>query len=117
MKPGSGPALRSRAIVIDNPPGTPPAQSGDLVLDALHDGRIGLAIVYCSSKARFAKLEPTLGMVAFPPELTVGPQYGLAVMKGAKPDSMLLALTILSPPGQKILAANGFRPVAGPDSP
>jgi ABC-type molybdate transport system substrate-binding protein len=54
-------------------------------------------------------------MVAFPPELTVGPQYGLAVMKAAKPEAMLLALTILSPPGQKILAASGFRPVTRPD--
>ncbi len=84
VRPGSGSTLRGRAVVIDNPPGTPPAQSGDLVLDALHDGRIGLAIVYCSSKARFAKLDPALSMVAFPPELTVGPQYGLAVMKGGE---------------------------------
>ncbi len=117
VKLGSGSALRNRAVVIDNPPGAPPAQSGDHVLDALHDGRIGIAIVYCSGKARFAKLDPTLGMLAFPPELTVGPQYGLAVMKAAKPEAMLLALTILSPPGQKILAASGFRPVASPDSP
>ena len=117
VRPGSGSTLRGRAVVIDNPPGTPPAQSGDLVLDALHDGRIGLAIVYCSSKARFAKLDPTFSMVAFPPSLTVGPQYGLAVMKDAKPEAMLLALTILSPAGQKILAAGGFRPVALPDAP
>jgi ABC-type molybdate transport system substrate-binding protein len=117
VKPGSGPALRSRAVVIDNPPGTPPPQSGDHVLDALHDGRISLAIVYCSSKARFAKLGPTLSMVPFPSELRVGPQYGLAVMKGAKPEALLLALIILSPAGQKTLAASGFRPVASPDSP
>jgi ABC-type molybdate transport system substrate-binding protein len=117
VKPGSGATLHGRAVVIDNPPGTPPAQSGDHVLDALHNGRISLAIVYCSSKARFAKLDPTLSMVPFPPELTVGPQYGLAVMKGAKPEALLLALTILSPAGQKILAASGFRPVTSPDSP
>ena len=116
VKPGGGPTLRSRAVVIDNPPGTPPPQSGDYTLDALRAGRIELAIVYCSGKARLAKLDPTLSMVTFPPDLTVGPQYGLAVMKAAKPEAMLLALTILSPPGQKILAANGFRPVASPDS-
>ena len=117
VKAGSGATLRSRAVVIDNPPGTPPSQSGDYTLDALRAGRIDLAIVYCSGKARLAKLDPTISMVTFPPDLTVGPQYGLAVMKAAKPEAMLLALTILSPPGQKILAANGFRPVASPDSP
>jgi ABC-type molybdate transport system substrate-binding protein len=29
VKPGSGSTLRSRAVVIDNPPGTPPSPSGD----------------------------------------------------------------------------------------
>ena len=115
LKPGSGGILRSRAVVIDNPPGTPPSPSGDYDLDALRGGRIDLAIVYCSAKARFAKLDPTLSMVTFPPELTVGPQYGLAVMKEARPEAMLLALAILSPLGQKILASNGFRPTALPD--
>lgn len=115
-RPGSGEALRSRAVVIDNPTGTPPSQSGDYTLDALRAGRIDLAIVYCSGKARFAKLDPTLNMVTFPPDLTVGPQYGLAVMKAAKPEAALLALTILSPAGQKILAANGFKPLGDPSS-
>ena len=115
VKAGSAQTLRNRAVVIDNPPGAPPAQSGDYYLDALRAGRIDLAIVYCSGKARFAKLDPSLAMIAFPPALTVGPQYGLAVVKNARPEAMLLALTILSPPGQKILAANGFRPVASPD--
>jgi ABC-type molybdate transport system substrate-binding protein len=117
VNPGSGATLCSRAVVIDNPPGAPPSQSGDHTLDALRAGHIDLAIVYCSGKARFAKLDATLSMVAFPSELTIGPQYGLAVMKATKPEAMLLALTILSPPGQKILAASGFRPVASPDSP
>lgn len=116
LKPGSGQALRSRAVVLDNPPGAPPSASGDYYLDALRDGRIGLAIVYCSGKGRYARLDPGLAMTPFPPELATGPQYGLAVMKDARPEGLLLALTILSPPGQKILAANGFKPVTEPDS-
>ena len=114
-RPGSGKVLRDRAVVLDNPPGAPPALSGDYYLDALRDGRVDLAIVYCSGKARYAKLDAALVMVDFPPELAVGPQYGLAVMKTAGPEAMLLALTILSPAGQKILAASGFKPVASPD--
>jgi hypothetical protein len=36
-------------------------------------------------------------------------------MTAARPEAMLLALTILTPAGQKILAANGFSPVTLPD--
>lgn len=115
-RPGSGQALRDRAVVLDNPPGAPPSPSGDYYLDAIRDGRIALAIVYCSGKGRYARLGPGLIMTPFPPELATGPQYGLAVMKDTRPGSLLLALTILSPAGQKILLAHGFRPVTAPDT-
>ena len=116
LRPGSGQVLRGRAVVLDNPPGAPPSPSGDYYLDALRDGRIDLAIVYCSGRGRYARLDPTLVMVNFPSELAVGPQYGLAVMKDTRPEAALLALTILSPPGQKILAGNGFKPIVLPDA-
>jgi molybdate transport system substrate-binding protein len=116
VRRGSGQVLRSRAVVLDNPPGAPPSPSGDYYLDALRDGRIGLAIVYCSGKGRYARLDPSLVMTPFPPELATGPQYGLAVMKDARPEGLMLALAILSPPGQKILANNGFKPVTEPDA-
>ena len=115
LKPGSGQGLRGRTVVIDNPPGAPPSPSGDSTLDAVRAGRIDAAIVYCSGRARFAKLDAGLRMEAFPPELAVGPQYGLALMAAARPEAALLALTILSPSGQKILAENGFRAVTLPD--
>jgi molybdate transport system substrate-binding protein len=114
LRKGSGATLQARAVTLDNPPGTPPAKSGDYVLDAMRDGRVDLAIVYCSGRARFAKLDSSLTMTEFPPELSVGPQYGLAVLKDAKTSALLLALTILSPEGQAVLAKNGFRPVGLP---
>jgi molybdate transport system substrate-binding protein len=114
LRKGSGAMLQARAVTLDNPPGTPPAKSGDYVLDAMRDGRVNLAIVYCSGRARYARLDSSLTMTEFPPELSVGPQYGLAVLKEAKTTAFLLALTILSPEGQAILAKNGFRPVGLP---
>jgi hypothetical protein len=36
------------------------------------------------------------------------------VMKDARPGALMLALTILSPSGQKVLADHGFRPIALP---
>lgn len=58
--------------------------------------------------------ERRYGVVDLAEDLQVGPQYGLAVLKGAKPGAMLLALTVLSPEGQAILAHNGFKPVGLP---
>ena len=117
IKPGATARLQSRALVLDNPPGSPPARSGDYFLDALTDGRADLGIVYCSSRGRYATLAPDATLVAFPEALRVGPQNGLAVLKGAKPEAMLLALRILSPQGQQILAKHGFLAVALPGNP
>lgn len=114
LRPGSGAGLKARSVPLDNPPGTPAPRSGDLVVDALADGRIDIAVVYCSGGGRFARLAPDTRMVALPEPLQVGPQYGLAVMKEARPEATWLALAILSPEGQQILSRNGFKPVALP---
>jgi molybdate transport system substrate-binding protein len=114
IQKGSEAKLLARAVTLDNPPGSPPAKSGDYVLDAMRDGKVDLAIVYCSGRGRYTKLDASLAMTEFPPDLSVGPQYGLAVLKDAKPAALLLALTILSPEGQAVLVKNGFKPVGLP---
>lgn len=63
---------------------------------------------------RYARLKPETVLVAFPAELQVDPQYDLAVLKEARPEAALLALTILSPEGQAILARSGFKPIGLP---
>jgi molybdate transport system substrate-binding protein len=114
LRPGSAAALRARAVVIDVPPGTPLPKSGDADVDAILDHRIDAGIVYCSGRDRYARLLPDSKLIAFPPALQVGPEYGLAVLKDAPPEALLLALAILSPQGQKTLADHGFRPVTLP---
>jgi molybdate transport system substrate-binding protein len=114
LRAGSAAALRGRAVVLDNPPGSPPLKSGDTDTDAILDGRIDAAIVYCSGRDRYARLLPDATLVSFPPRLQVGPEYALAVLKDARPEAQMLALTILSPAGQKVLAEHGFQPVALP---
>ena len=114
LRPGSTSALQARAVVIDVPPGSPPPKSGDPDVDSILDHRIDAGIVYCSGRDRYAHLLPDAMLIAFPPALQVGPEYGLAVLKNAPPEALLLALTILSPAGQKVLAEHGFRPVALP---
>ena len=114
IRPGSQAAMQARAVVLDTPPGAPPPKSGDTNTDAILDGRVDASIVYCSGRARYTQLLPSATVADFPPELNVGPEYGLALLKNANPAAAMLALTILSPAGQKILADHGFRPVTLP---
>jgi molybdate transport system substrate-binding protein len=114
LHPGSAAALQARGVVLDTPPGAPPPKSGDTDTDAILDGRVDASIVYCSGRDRYARLLPDATLVQFPPNLQIGPEYGLAVLKDAPPAAYLLALTILSPEGQKIMAQRGFRPVTLP---
>lgn len=118
LRPGSAAAMQSRAVVLDTPLGAPsPPEgkgSGDTDADAILDGRVDASIVYCSGRDRYARLLPDATLVQFPPELQIGPEYGLAVLKDAHPAASLLALSILSPEGQKIMAQRGFRPVTLP---
>jgi ABC-type molybdate transport system substrate-binding protein len=114
QKPGSAALLQSRAIVLDNPPGSPPPKSGDTDADAILDGRVEASIVYCSGRDRYLRLLPDATMVQFPADLQVGPEYGMAVLKNARPGALELALTILSPEGQKVMVARGFKAVTLP---
>ena len=114
LRPGSAAALQSRAVVSDTPPGAPPPKSGDTDADAILDGRVDASIVYCSGRDRYARLLPDATLVQFPPALQIGPEYGLTVLRDAHPAASLLALFILSPEGQKIMAQRGFKPVTLP---
>jgi molybdate transport system substrate-binding protein len=114
LRPGSAAALQARTVVLDTPPGAPAPKSGDTDTDAIIGGRVDASIVYCSGRERYARIMPEATLIDFPQELQMGPEYGLAVMKDAPPAAMLLALIILSPVGQKVLADRGFRPVTLP---
>ena len=70
------------------------------------DGRVDAGIVYCSGRERYARILPNVNLVAFPQDFQVGPEDGLAVMKNARQEAMLLALMILSPAGQRILTGS-----------
>lgn len=120
LKPGSAATLKAHSIVIEahgnNPP---PSKSGDAEVDALIDGRLDLVIAYCSAAANYRAANEKMPEIRatlthFPKELTVGPEYGLAVVKGARPEAANLALFILSTKGQEILEKNGFVPIALP---
>lgn len=115
LRAGSAATLQSHAVVLGSrPAGQPAGKTGDADADAILEGRIDASIVYCSGRGRYAKLLPDATLVPFPPELQIGPEYGLAVLNGAPPAAYEFALAVLSPAGQKVLADRGFRPVALP---
>lgn len=114
VRPGSAAVLQSRAVVLDTPPGAPAPRSGDTDADAIQDGRVDASVVYCSGRDRYARLLPDATLVQFPTTFQVGPEYGLAVLKNARPAALLLALTVLSPKGQNVMAQRGFKPVTLP---
>jgi hypothetical protein len=74
LRPGSGAALRARAIVLDTPPGGPPPASGDTDADAILSGRVDASIVYCSGRGWYARVLPGARLVEFPVKLQVGPE-------------------------------------------
>jgi len=88
--------------------------SGDPVTDGFKSGTIDVMIGYCSGRERLVKTIPDVEAVAVPQQVTPGPEYGLAILKGADPRAEDLALYMLSPAAQQIFAKYGFAPIGLP---
>jgi molybdate transport system substrate-binding protein len=58
--------------------------------------------------------QPRYKSVELPPELSVGPEYGLTVSRNAVPGAADFAMYLLSPQGQNSLKSFGFIPVTLP---
>lgn len=86
----------------------------DPFVAAFAEGRVDLFIGYCSGGAARARDVPGLELAELPAEISVGPEYGLAILKDADPRAHDLAWRILSPEGQATLAKRGFKPIGLP---
>jgi ABC-type molybdate transport system substrate-binding protein len=82
-------------------------------------GKADVVLSYCSSAPAVVRevgdlaqdLARDLAVLPLPPELTVGPAYGM-VLLNAKPVTLRFAAFVLSEAGQAVLKAHGFDPVA-----
>jgi ABC-type molybdate transport system substrate-binding protein len=72
-------------------------------------------LTYCTNAVLAQKEVQALEIVRVPGELSVGADYGLVVRNGASVEAWRLAMYILSPAGQKILADYGFEATAIPE--
>ena len=111
IRPGSYALLDQKAQKVVGGPGP---TTGNPVAEALSAGRIDVMIGYCSGAKRLRSQVPDLQTVQMPKEIAAGPEYGLAVLKDADPRADDLALYILSPEGQQVLAQFDFAPVGLP---
>jgi molybdenum ABC transporter molybdate-binding protein len=109
LKPGARAALEKRALKLTGGPDSPlppkdRSQYGMLVAD----GKADIFLTYCTNALQAQKENAALRIVQVPPALAVGADYGLTVIKGARPQAEGFAQFILSRPGQDILAKHGF---------
>jgi molybdate transport system substrate-binding protein len=111
LRPGAFQTLSAKALKLVGGPDSPQAPPNrSLYGMLLSQGKADLFLAYCTN-ARQARTEnPALRIVEVPAALAVGADYGLTVMKGARPQAERFAQFILSRPGQDILAKHGFAP-------
>jgi molybdate transport system substrate-binding protein len=111
VRPGSRATLEAKAVKIGNQPGSLPVPAGvtNGVAWLFKEKRADVFLAYCTGGAAVAAELPGTTTVALPPALAVEANYGLTILKDGNQDrAAQLALFILSPPGQKILADHGF---------
>jgi len=86
----------------------------DPVAAALNERTVDVFLAYCSARARLEPQVASLTTTTLPENLRVGPEYGIALMKNARPYAAGLMLYLLSTNGQATLARFGFTPVGLP---
>ena len=109
LKPGARATLEGKALQLVGGPNSapiPPDRNGYGHL--LATGAADLFLGYCTNADPIAREQPGIRMVRLPEKLLVGADYGLTVLNGASPNAYRLAMYILSPEGQRILARHGF---------
>ena len=118
MRPGAFDTLSKKAQQLVGGPATPAAVNGrSPLLVALDDHKIDLFVTYCSVAQQTVRDSSKYKSVALPPELAVGPEYGLTVSRKAIAGAADFAIYLLSPPAQATLKSFGFIPVALPAGP
>jgi molybdate transport system substrate-binding protein len=115
LHPGAYAKLDQKAQqIVGGPTNNAPVDGKDPAAAALIAGKIDVMIGYCSGAKRMQSQVPDIQTVAIPKAIAAGPEYGLAILKGADPRAEDLALYMLSPEGQQIFAQFGFAPVGLP---
>jgi molybdate transport system substrate-binding protein len=118
QRPGAFDTLSKKAQqLFGGPATTTPVNGRPRLLAALDDHQIDLFVYYCSGAKQIVRDSSGYKSIGLPPELAVGPEYGLTVSRQAQPGAADFAIYLMSPQGQGALKSFGFVPVALPASP
>lgn len=110
-RPGAGARLKGKAIKLVGDPALPLPPAGyakSQVTWHFEAGRADLFPAYLTTARIVAAELPEVEIVTLPPEYTVGAQYGLSLVTGARPGAERLKAFILGPRGQAVLRGCGF---------
>lgn len=115
LRPGSFASLDKKALQLTGGPDSakPPAGRNPYAW-VMDEKRADIFLTYCTNAVLAQRESPQLQVLDIPASLAVGADYGLIVRAGAGPEAWRLALFILSPQGQEILADYGFAAAARP---
>jgi molybdate transport system substrate-binding protein len=109
LKPGSFAILEKRALqLVGAPTSAVPPKGRTAYGWHVAEGRADLFLTYCTNAMAARAESPDQQVVPLPDELAVGADYGLTVMTDASAGAYRLAMFILSPAGQALLAKHGF---------
>jgi molybdenum ABC transporter molybdate-binding protein len=111
IRPGAYKLLDAKAMkLVGGPDSPPPPKDRTAHGKYLEDNAADLFLTYSTNAVLAAREVPSLQIVQLPPELSVAAEYGLALIKGARPEAERFSVFILSPQGQAMLAKHGFSP-------
>nr|VFJ56639.1 MAG: molybdenum ABC transporter, molybdate-binding protein [Candidatus Kentron sp. FW]VFJ63461.1 MAG: molybdenum ABC transporter, molybdate-binding protein [Candidatus Kentron sp. FW] len=116
LQAGSFQVLSEKALKLTGGPDSPKAPEGRNKYGwVMGDKKADVFLTYCTNAALARGEVPNLRIIPIPPELSVGADYGLMVFDGAPIPAWQLAMFILAPEGQNILAKYGFTAEALPN--
>jgi ABC-type molybdate transport system substrate-binding protein len=108
VRPGARAALEAKALRLTGGPDSPrPPPGRDAYAWQFERGAADLFLTYCTNAALARAADPSLRRVALPDALAVAADYGLVVLSD-RAETARLALFLLSPDGQAVLARHGF---------
>jgi ABC-type molybdate transport system substrate-binding protein len=109
LRPGSFATLDAKALQLTGGPDSAKAPEGRNTYGwVMEEDRADVFLTYCTNAVLARKEVPALQIVSLPDELAVGADYGLIVRRDAPGEAWRLALFILAPEGQEVLADYGF---------